>query len=139
MSNNQANGITNLAQLIKNMDPILNKGEYVFTTVQDLSNIPREMSICEMREAEGITVVLSKENAIQLGLFFEFIASWITLNVHSSLEAVGLTAAFAKALGDNNISCNVIAGYYHDHVFVDTKDETKAMNVLREMSKKAHS
>ena len=128
-------GITNLEQLIKNMEPVLNKGEYVFTTVNDLSNIPRDMTICEMREAEGITVVLSKENAIQLGLAFEFIASWITLNVHSSLEAVGLTAAFAKALGDHNISCNVIAGYYHDHIFVDTKDETKAMNVLWEMSK----
>ena len=131
---NTTSGITNLEQLIKNMKPILNKGEYVFTTVQDISNIPREITICEMREAEGTTIVLSKENAIQLALSFEFIASWITLNVHSSLEAVGLTAAFAKALGDHNISCNVIAGYYHDHIFVDTKDETKAMNVLRNMS-----
>ena len=131
---NATSGITNLEQLIKNMKPILNKGEYVFTTVQDISNIPREITICEMREAEGTTIVLSKENAIQLALSFEFIASWITLNVHSSLEAVGLTAAFAKALGDHNISCNVIAGYYHDHIFVDTKDETKAMNVLRNMS-----
>ena len=132
---NNTNGITNLEQLIKNMEPVLNSGEYVFTTVKDASNIPREMSICEMREAEGITIVLSKEDAIRLGLSFEFVASWITLNVHSSLEAVGLTAAFAKALGDHNISCNVIAGYYHDHIFVDTKDEIKAMNVLREMSK----
>ena len=127
-------GITNLEQLIKNMEPVLNEGEYVFTTVNDLSNIPRAMTICEMQEVEGTTIVLSKENAIQLGLSFEFIASWITLNVHSSLEAVGLTAAFAKALGDHHISCNVIAGYYHDHIFVDTKDETKAMNVLRAMS-----
>lgn len=131
---NKTTGITNLEQLIKNMEPVLNSGEYVFTTVKNLSNIPREVTICEMQEAEGTTIVLSKENAIQLGLAFEFIASWITLNVHSSLEAVGLTAAFAKALGDNNISCNVIAGYYHDHIFVDTKDEAKAINLLREMS-----
>lgn len=118
------------------MEPVLNEGEYVFTTVKDISKIPRTMTICEMREVEGITIVLSKENAIRLGLAFEFVAAWITLNVHSALEAIGLTAAFAKALGDANISCNVIAGYYHDHIFVDTKDAAKAMDVLGSMSLK---
>lgn len=127
-------GITNLQALIKNMEPILNEGEYVFTTVTDVTAIPRNMAVCEMREKEGTTVVLSKKDAEQLELPFEFIASWITLNIHSSLEAVGLTAAFATALGENQISCNVIAGYYHDHIFVDKKDETKAMNVLKQMT-----
>lgn len=127
-------GITNLQALIKNMEPILNEGEYVFTTVTDVTAIPRNMAVCEMREKEGTTVVLSKKDAEQLELPFEFIASWITLNIHSSLEAVGLTAAFATALGENQISCNVIAGYYHDHIFVDKKDETKAMSVLKQMT-----
>jgi hypothetical protein len=49
--------------------------------------------------------VLSKKNAEIFGLEFEFIASWITLNIHSSLEAVGLTAAFSSALATHNISC----------------------------------
>jgi len=129
-------GITDLQQLIANMEPVLNEGEYIFASVSDITAIPRGMTICEMREKEGMTVVLAKKDAVQLGLPFEFIAAWITLNIHSALEAVGLTAAFATELGKNNISCNVIAGYYHDHIFVDRKDKEKAMKVLWGMTKK---
>ena len=131
----QAAGITNLQKLITNMKPVLNEGEYVFASVSDIALIPRDITICEIKEQEGITVVLSKKDAERLELPFEFVAAWITLDIHSSLEAVGLTAAFSTELGKNNISCNVIAGYYHDHIFVDKKDEDKAMRVLREMSK----
>ena len=132
-------GVKELETLIKNMEPILNKGEYVFATVSNIESIPRSMTICEMKEKEGITIVLTKQDAEDLDLSFNFIASWITLNIHSSLDAVGLTAAFSTALGNQNISCNVIAGYYHDHIFVDKKDEEKAMNVLIELSKSTHS
>lgn len=129
-------GETDLQQLIANMEPVLNQGEYIFASVSDLSKIPREMTICEMKEKEGMTVVLSKKDAEHLSIPFEFVAAWITLNIHSALEAVGLTAAFATELGKHNISCNVIAGYYHDHIFVDTKDKERAMKVLWAMTKK---
>jgi len=132
-------GITNLAQLIANMEPVLNEGEYIFATVSDITSIPRSMTICEMREKEGMTVVLSKKDGESLGISSDFVAAWITLNIHSALEAVGLTAAFATALGDNDISCNVIAGYYHDHIFVALKDKEKAMKVLWDMTKKVVS
>ena len=59
------------------------------------------------------------------------IMSWITLSVHSSLEAVGLTAAFSKALSDKGISCNVVAAFYHDHIFFSKKDTEKAMQILK--------
>ena len=131
-----AKGVTNLKQLIANMEPVLNEGEYVFASVPDITAIPRSMTICEMREKEGMTVVLSKKNADKLGLSADFVAAWITLNIHSALEAVGLTAAFATALGESNISCNVIAGYYHDHIFVSVEDKEKAMKVLWGMTKK---
>ena len=128
-------GETNLEALIRNMEPVLNEGEYIFASVSDIEKIPRAMTICEVKEKEGVTVVVTKEDADQLGLTSDFVAAWITLNIHSSLEAVGLTAAFATALGNNNISCNVIAGYYHDHIFVATKDAEKAMEVLWGMTK----
>jgi len=128
-------GITNLNELISNMEPILNEGQFVFASVSDIKSIPREKTICEVREKEGRTVVVSKKDADSLDLPYEFVAAWITLNVHSSLEAVGLTAAFATALGKHQISCNVVAGFYHDHIFVDTKDSEKAMNVLWDLTK----
>jgi hypothetical protein len=87
------------------------------------------------REEEGITVVLEKQVADGLNMEYPFIASWITLTVHSSLSAVGLTAAFSQALTNENISCNVVAGYFHDHIFVDHKDGQKAMSVLNRLAK----
>lgn len=129
-------GETDLEKLIANMEPVLNEGEYVFATTLDTASIPRERTICEIKEKEGVTIILSKSDADALGLAYEYIAAWITLNVHSSLEAVGLTAAFSTALGNHGISCNVVAGYYHDHIFVDKKDQEKALVVLREMSLK---
>jgi len=118
------------------MEPVLNEGDYVFATVLNTESIPRAITVCEIKEKEGVTVILSKKDAERLGLSFEYIAAWITLNIHSSLEAVGLTAAFASELGKNNISCNVVAGYYHDHIFVDKKDKDKAIRVLQAMSNK---
>lgn len=128
-------GSRDLKELIKNMEPVLNEGEYVFSTVKNLDDIPREVTICEIKEKEGITLILSKQDAERLGLAFTFIASWITLNVHSALEAVGLTAAFASALSKNDISCNVIAGYFHDHIFVNVKDGEQALYVLQQLTK----
>jgi hypothetical protein len=129
-------GETNLDKLLKTMSPKLNEGEYVFCTVNEVGDLIFSDIILFFKEEEGFTIVVEKKLADSLHLKYTFIASWITLTVHSSLEAVGLTAAFSKALADENISCNVVAGYFHDHIFVDRKDAEKAMMVLERFSRK---
>lgn len=129
-------GEKKLETLIKEMKPYLNNGEYVFTTISHLKDINPEDIIGQFKEKEGITLILERKKADQLNLSYNFIASWITLKIHSALDAVGLTAAFSSELTKYNISCNVIAGFYHDHIFVNKKDEAKAIEVLVNLSNK---
>lgn len=127
-------GETSLALLLKKMQPHLNDGEYVFCPVEATLSINIADVLGFFREKEGVTVIISKELADQLELAYLFTASWITLSIHSALEAVGLTAAVSKALADENISCNMVAAYYHDHIFIAKKDAVTAMDVLRRLS-----
>ncbi len=113
---------------------MLNEGDYVFCTRKDVKELDFNDIIFTFKEQEGITIVLKQEIADRLQFEYSFVTKWITLTVHSSLEAVGLTAAFSKALTDENISCNVVAGYFHDHIFVDKKDAQKALIVLNKFS-----
>ncbi len=77
-----------------------------------------------------MTVILTREQADGLSLPYSVVCAWITLTVHSSLQAVGLTAAVSRALAEAEISCNVVAAYYHDHLFVPVEDGGRAMVVL---------
>lgn len=128
-------GETNLETLLKNMKPVLNTGDFVFCTVPNIDKIDISQLLGSFKEEEGITLILSKAYADEMALEYSSIMSWITLQVHSSLEAVGLTAAFSKVLAENNISCNVVAGYYHDHIFLIKEDAKKAMEVLSDFAK----
>ena len=117
------------------MKPKHNPGDFVFCSITNLEIVNSIDPVLLFKEDEGYTVILTKEIADNLKLDYSFVAAWITLTVHSSLEAVGLTAAFSKALADAGISCNVVAAYYHDHIFVNKSDAEKAMNILNEFSK----
>lgn len=127
-------GETALATLLRSMSPQLNDGDYVFCTLPDSRIPPGCEVIGSFREQEGLTLIVERQQAERAGLPFDYVAAWITLNVHSALEAVGLTAAFATALGQAGISCNVIAGFYHDHLFVGRADADRAMTVLRQLA-----
>jgi uncharacterized protein len=122
-------GESDLTTLLTSMQPVLRDGDYVYALWPH--GKPLEGNIeAAVREAEGLTVVLRREEAARLGLSYDFVAAWITLQIHSALEAVGLTAAVSSALTAAGISCNVLAGFHHDHLLVPSAERGHAMEVL---------
>ena len=127
-------GETNLSRLLASLSPRLNPGRFVFCSVPQPTVVQVAAALDSFREAEGTTLILAREEAERLGLTYDYLAAWITLEVHSSLAAVGLTAAFAKALAGEGISCNVIAGFHHDHLFVAEADAERALARLQRLA-----
>lgn len=129
-------GELNLQKLIQNMQPELNPGEYVYCLADSKEQVNSLAPLFYFLEKEGMTMILPKEKADTMHIPYESICAWITLTVHSSLEAVGLTAAVSKALAEANISCNVVAAFYHDHIFVPIIDTASAMDALQKLTLK---
>lgn len=132
-------GETDLKALIAQMRPMLDPVPYVFCTFasKSMSELADFEPIGLFAETEGLTALLPAERARELGLTE---AEWfrrITLTVHSSLEAVGLTAAVASVLADRGIPANVVAAYFHDHVFVPEERAEDALAVLRHLAENA--
>jgi len=123
--------VTDLGEMIRTMEPVLHDGVYVFASVPPGTDTRPLQPVATMGEAEGLTVVVREEIAAGAGVTAAFRAAWITLSVQSDLQAVGLTAAFAQALADASIGCNVIAGVFHDHLFVPAERGEQALSVLR--------
>jgi hypothetical protein len=121
---------SDLTILLRTMRPELHRGVFAFVALPGDADISLSETIATFREAEGMTVVVDEETAQRRGWPVLFRAAWITLTVHSDLAAVGLTAAFARALGDAGISCNVMAAAYHDHIFVPLDDGPRALDAL---------
>ena len=129
-------GITDLQRLIREMRPHLDEKEYVFCCIKKTQAGERITdTFATVMEEEGMTLILEKQRAQEAKFAYEGIFHKITLKVHSSLEAVGLTAAFATALAQHDISANVIAGFYHDHIFVPIAHSSQAMTILQAMTK----
>jgi len=128
-------GIVELDELLKSMSPQEQPDEFVFCTVQEgYAHYAHLHPVASFQEAEGLTLILPLVSAQAAGLTFEGRFKQITLTVHSSLEAVGLTAAVATKLAEHGISANVVAAYYHDHIFVQTEKIEQAMKALHEFS-----
>ncbi len=125
-----------LRQLIRHMRPEAHPGRYVFAVVP--GPVPPGLRpVVTVAEDEGVTVVVPREQADAAGLAYGYVAAWITLRVQSALAAVGLTAAVAGALADAGLSCNVVAGYHHDHLFVPDEGLAEALDVLGALSRGA--
>jgi len=129
--------ISNLHTLLASMEPVLNDGVFAFASLHPGYSIGLDDVVATIREPEGLSIVLPEARALALQLPVLFRCAWITLTVHSDLQAVGLTAAFARTLGDAGISCNVVAGAYHDHIFVPVERAQDAMAALRQLQQSA--
>lgn len=125
-------GENDLTVLLRSMEPELFAEPYGFGVVAEGRAV--EQAFAQIAEAEGLTVVATLAQMQRQGI--ETVGEWarISLTVHSDLAAVGLTAAIAAALTARGISANVVAGFYHDHVFVPWDRRGDAMAALRELS-----
>lgn len=132
-----SHAVSNLAELLHSISPALNRGVYAFATLPTGGMPDQVEPIATFREREGLTLIVEEQQAVDAGLAVLFRAAWITLSVHSDLQAVGLTAAVATALAEAGISCNVVAAAYHDHLFVPVESASQALAVLRSLQERA--
>jgi len=128
-------GERDLAKILEGLTPRLGSNDYTFCTVpsrrvQDLEQLVTVQPVLMFREYEGVTLIVRTSEAERLGLGGS--SGWrrITLLAHSHLEAAGLTAAIATALAERGIPANMVAGYFHDHVFVPTDRADEAVEAL---------
>lgn len=121
---------SNIEQLVREMKPQLNEGQWVFCTLPSGSAAPAS-ALAVFREEEDVTVVMAAADAAALGLRAQYLAAWITLTVHSDLDAVGFMAVISSALSAEGISCNVFSAVHHDHLFVPYDEGRRAVEVLR--------
>ena len=124
--------MTNLDEMLRTLTVSVREGRYTFATVERAPALGDGVDAV-IHEAEGDTVVATLERAEAEGWPIDFVAAWLTLDVHSALEAVGLTAAFSAALGAASIPCNVLAGFHHDHLLVPAERADEAVAVLERL------
>ena len=128
-------GQTNLSEVLKSLQVSCDGVEYGFASVKD-----KHINFCDdilgtFKENEGLTIIASKAYFEAKNIKFEGPYAKLTIEVHTSLELVGLTAVLAKKLAENQISANVVAGYYHDYIFVQygiCQKAIEAINNLKE-------
>jgi uncharacterized protein len=127
--------ISDLRQLLAGLSPRLNPGRYVFVTLPPEAVWERKLpTLMRFLEAEGCTLIMAEDVAVDSDLDHSAVFAWITLEVHSDLNAVGLTAAIASALAKRDIACNMVAGFHHDHAFVPYRQAQAALDCLNDLS-----
>ena len=127
-------GERNLSTLLSRLNPTRNPGSYVFCTIEKPVIPDGLQPVATVIEPEGISVVVTRDDADAYGLAYHYVAAWITLAIHSALDAVGLTASVSATLAKDGISCNMVAGYHHDHIFVDVANADRALASLRSLA-----
>ena len=128
---NEESGEMDLDNLIKNMQPILEDEEMVFCSLTP-TKAEEYFVICQgyFVEREGITVIIGKHLADLNELSYDQVFKKITLNVHSSLAAVGFLARITEVLAAQGFSVNVVSAYYHDHLYIQSGQAQAALETL---------
>lgn len=131
-------GATSLQDLLGSMSPELLSGVFVFATLSPERPIPAGIEpLMVFREKEGRTLILQENEAKAAGIAFTFPSRMITLQIHSSLEAVGFLAAITTRLASAGIGVNPVSAYFHDHLFVPQDRAEEALAVLTAISAEA--
>lgn len=125
-----------LARLLTALQPRLHDGVYTYCTLPTDAVVPPR-ALASFRENEGLTVILALDEAKAAGLTPRFLAAWISLEVNSALDAVGLTAAVSAVLADAGIPCNVVAAFHHDHIFVPVAQARAAYEALNAITERS--
>ena len=127
-------GELDLNKLLSSLEAVLVEGVYVFVTLTD-DAVPADLSPrMTFQESEGTTLIVLRKEAEAAGLDYEFPSRMITLNIHSSLDAVGFIAHIATRLAEQGMGVNPVAGFYHDHLFVPLGREQDAMRILQDIA-----
>jgi hypothetical protein len=125
------NGEMDLKILLATMQPVLLEARYVFCTVkQEQYDELALKPLGTFREQEGITLIITEEQASQAGLPYDSSWACISLMVHSSLSAIGFLSVLTSRLAQAHISVNAVSAFYHDHLFVPWESRETAMKVL---------
>lgn len=130
-------GVQDLKQLLAGMSPVLDAQTYVFVTLPSRDVPPAIAPRMIMQEAESTTIIVTKAAADEAGLDHVFVSRMITLNVHSSLDAVGFLARITTRLAELGMGVNPVSGYFHDHLFVPEARADDAMTALHQMVREA--
>lgn len=127
-------GETDLSKLLSSLEIVVSDEVFVFATIAT-GTMPAGLAPqMAFAEAEGSSLILTKTQAAAHNMAYEYESKMITLNIHSSLEAVGFMAHISALLADAGISVNPVAGFYHDHLFVPVAKVDEACQILRMIS-----
>ncbi|HHZ07480.1 MAG TPA: ACT domain-containing protein [Rhizobiales bacterium] len=128
-------GETELGRLLAGMRPVLAPATYVFVTVAAGERLPDDIDpVMTFRESEGLTLVVSEAKAAAARLRGAFPCRLITLQIHSSLDAVGFLAAVTAHLAARGIGVNPVAAFHHDHLFVPAGRADEALAALKTLA-----
>ncbi len=130
-------GEKDLEKMLASLSPELSDREYVFCTFPNAryGDFAQFGAIAAVVETEGLTLIIPRATADNHQLGYEAVFRCITLTIHSSLTAIGLTATSSNTLAEHGISANVIAGYFHDHIFVQSEHAERAVAALKSLAR----